>query len=122
MQNRYKNPPPCFDAPPRLEQLPDILRDSMLTDDEVAEDNEGEARRREAIDALFKFARAEVTEARAEAARTREQLAEALARHGVEKPVAQGIAEALTPRGVAKADAQGIAKAMLALACTAHWL
>jgi hypothetical protein len=111
MRNRYKKPP-CFDAPPRLEQLPDILRDAMLTDDEVAEDNEGEARRREAIDALLKFARAEVAEARAEAARARAQLAEAIARQGVEKGDAQGIAKAIARQGVERANAQGVAEAL----------
>src|SRR4051794_28984266 len=94
MRDRYKEPP-CFDAPPHVEQLPDILRDAMLTDDEVAEDNEGEARRRESIDALLRFARAELTKARAEAARATAQLAEALAHQGLAKDVAQGVAKAM---------------------------
>jgi hypothetical protein len=114
MRNRHKKPP-CFDAPPRLEQLPDVLRDAMLTDDEVAEDNEREADRREAVDALLKFARAEVAEARAEAARARPQLTEAIARRGVDEATAQGIAEAIARRSAERVNAQGTAEALTRL-------
>jgi hypothetical protein len=112
MQNRYRKPP-FFDAPPRLESLPDVLRDAMLTDVQIAEDNGSEADRREAVDALLKFARAEVAEVRAKAARAHTQLAEAIARRGVEKADAYGIAEALARYGVDKAGVQSIADRLI---------
>jgi hypothetical protein len=115
MRNRYKNPPWFDDEPPRLKALPDILRAATLTDDEVAEDNEREAHRREAVDALLKFARAEVAEARAEAARARAQATEAIARRGVNKADAQGIAEAIARHGARRANAQSITEALTRL-------
>jgi hypothetical protein len=115
MRNRY-NKPPCFDAPPRLEEPPDILRVAMRTEgNQEAEANEGEAGRTEAVGALLKFACAEVAEARAEAARARARLTESIGRRGVEKAVTQGIAEAIARHGAHKANAQGVAEALVRL-------
>jgi hypothetical protein len=110
MRDRYKKPP-SLDEPPDLYQLPDILHDAMRTDDEEAENNEREDRRRRAVDALLKFARAEVAEARAEAARACAQLTEAIMAHvDLEKDVAQGLAKAITRHGAERANAQRFAE------------
>jgi hypothetical protein len=115
MRNRYKNPSWYDDEPPRLQGLPDVLRDAMLTDDQLAEYNEGADRRREAVDALLKFARAEVAEARAVAARARAQVTEAIADRDVKEAVAQGIAENFARHGAKRANAQGIVEALTRL-------
>jgi hypothetical protein len=81
----------------------------MLTDVAVVEVDDGEALRREAMDELLKFARAEVAEVRAKAARARAQLAEVISRRGVEKTDAQGIAEAFARHAVSKSGVQSIA-------------